>query len=50
MGRGEGNNTRSKDSIDYWTWMAKLADKGKISCIFIADTYGGMCMLDKIAF
>ena len=39
--RNEGDNSRTKDTVDYYVWMAKLADKGKISCIFFADTYGG---------
>jgi alkanesulfonate monooxygenase SsuD/methylene tetrahydromethanopterin reductase-like flavin-dependent oxidoreductase (luciferase family) len=29
-------------------WMAKLADKGKISCIFFADTYGGTYTIGDI--
>lgn len=37
-----GDATRDKSTLDYWLWMAKLAEKGKISCIFLADAYGGM--------
>jgi FMN-dependent oxidoreductase (nitrilotriacetate monooxygenase family) len=37
----EGDTTKDKDRLPYWLWMAKLAEKGKISCIFLADTYGG---------
>jgi FMN-dependent oxidoreductase (nitrilotriacetate monooxygenase family) len=29
-----------KDSLDYYLWLAKLAEKGKISGIFFADVYG----------
>ncbi|RDW60222.1 putative monooxygenase-2 [Coleophoma crateriformis] len=37
----EGDSTKDKDKLPYWLWMAKLAEKGKITCIFLADTYGG---------
>lgn len=37
----EGDMTIDKYRLDYWLWMAKLAEKGKISCIFLADAYGG---------
>jgi alkanesulfonate monooxygenase SsuD/methylene tetrahydromethanopterin reductase-like flavin-dependent oxidoreductase (luciferase family) len=37
----KGDMTTEKDRLDYWLWMAKLAEKGKISCIFLADAYGG---------
>jgi FMN-dependent oxidoreductase (nitrilotriacetate monooxygenase family) len=37
----EGDTTKDKDRLPYWLWMAKLAERGKISCIFLADTYGG---------
>jgi hypothetical protein len=40
--RAPGDNTRTKDSVEYNTWLAKLAEKGKITCIFFADVYGGM--------
>jgi hypothetical protein len=39
--RAPGDNTRIKDSVEYYTWLAKLAEKGKITCIFFADVYGG---------
>lgn len=29
-----------KDSLEYYTWLAKLAEKGKITGIFFADIYG----------
>lgn len=35
------DNTRSKDTLEYYQWMAKLAEKGKITSIFFADVYGG---------
>ncbi|KAH8781852.1 monooxygenase [Hyaloscypha finlandica] len=46
--QNEGDNSRTKDTIDYYMWMAKLADKGKISCIFFADTYGGTYTIGDI--
>ena len=36
------DNSRKKDSLEYYTWLAKLADKGKITSIFFADTYAVM--------
>lgn len=27
--------------MKYYTWLAKLAEKGKISCVFLADWYVG---------
>ncbi|KAF2005833.1 Nitrilotriacetate monooxygenase component A/pristinamycin IIA synthase subunit A [Amniculicola lignicola CBS 123094] len=36
-----GDNSYSKDSLDYYIWMAKLAEKAKITGIFFADTYAG---------
>jgi alkanesulfonate monooxygenase SsuD/methylene tetrahydromethanopterin reductase-like flavin-dependent oxidoreductase (luciferase family) len=33
--------TRTKDSLEYWIWLAKIAEKGKISSVFFADSYGG---------
>lgn len=30
-----------KDRLDYYIWLAKLAEKGKITSIFFADTYAG---------
>ncbi|KAE9982771.1 hypothetical protein EG328_010635 [Venturia inaequalis] len=35
------DNTKSKDTLEYYQWMAKLAEKGKITSIFFADVYGG---------
>jgi alkanesulfonate monooxygenase SsuD/methylene tetrahydromethanopterin reductase-like flavin-dependent oxidoreductase (luciferase family) len=32
--------SKTKDSLDYWLWLAKTAERGKISAIFFADTYG----------
>lgn len=29
-----------KDSLEYYIWLAKLAEKGKITGIFFADVYG----------
>ncbi|KAH8678281.1 luciferase-like domain-containing protein [Xylariales sp. PMI_506] len=44
MGIGQfktlGDNQHTKDTLDYYLWLAKLADRGKISCIFFADVYG----------
>lgn len=40
--RNPKDNSRTKDNIDYYVWLAKLAEKGKITSIFFADTYGGM--------
>jgi FMN-dependent oxidoreductase (nitrilotriacetate monooxygenase family) len=36
-----GDATINKDRLEYWLWMAKLAERGKISCVFLADAYGG---------
>jgi hypothetical protein len=41
--RTPGDYQEKKDSLDYYLWLAKLAEKGKISCIFFADVYGGKC-------
>ena len=27
--------------MEYWLWLAKIAERGKISAIFFADSYGG---------
>jgi len=32
------DNSSTKDSPEYYTWLARLADKGKITLIFFADT------------
>jgi alkanesulfonate monooxygenase SsuD/methylene tetrahydromethanopterin reductase-like flavin-dependent oxidoreductase (luciferase family) len=42
MTRDPNDNSRYKDRLEYYQWLAKLADKGKITCIFVADVYGGM--------
>jgi alkanesulfonate monooxygenase SsuD/methylene tetrahydromethanopterin reductase-like flavin-dependent oxidoreductase (luciferase family) len=39
---GEADNSRKKDSLEYYTWLARLAEKGKITSIFFADTYAVM--------
>jgi alkanesulfonate monooxygenase SsuD/methylene tetrahydromethanopterin reductase-like flavin-dependent oxidoreductase (luciferase family) len=39
---GARDNSRTKDSLEYYTWLARLADKGKITSIFFADTYAVM--------
>ncbi|KAH8880226.1 putative monooxygenase moxC [Thozetella sp. PMI_491] len=38
--RTPGDNQSTKDTLEYYQWLAKLADRGKISCIFFADVYG----------
>ncbi|QDS69287.1 hypothetical protein FKW77_002556 [Venturia effusa] len=35
------DNSKTKDRLDYWLWLARLAEKGKITSIFIADSYAG---------
>lgn len=32
--------SRHKDRLDYYVWLAKMAEKGKITSIFFADLYG----------
>ncbi|KAF2001829.1 Nitrilotriacetate monooxygenase component A/pristinamycin IIA synthase subunit A [Amniculicola lignicola CBS 123094] len=32
--------SRHKDRLDYYVWLAKTAEKGKITSIFFADIYG----------
>jgi hypothetical protein len=34
------DNSKNKDSLEYYLWLAKLAEKVKIARIFFADTYG----------
>ncbi|KAE9372766.1 bacterial luciferase-like protein [Stipitochalara longipes BDJ] len=34
------DNTKEKDRLEYYLWLAKIAEKGKISSIFFADSYG----------
>lgn len=36
-----GDNSYTKDSLDYYINMAKLAEKANITAIFFADTYAG---------
>jgi hypothetical protein len=36
-----GDNSHSKDSLDYYINIAKLAERAKITGIFFADTYAG---------
>ncbi|KAH8657099.1 putative monooxygenase moxC [Tricladium varicosporioides] len=35
-----GDNTMTKGSLEYYLWLAKLAEKGKMTGIFFADVYG----------
>jgi alkanesulfonate monooxygenase SsuD/methylene tetrahydromethanopterin reductase-like flavin-dependent oxidoreductase (luciferase family) len=32
--------SRHKDRLDYYVWLAKMAEKGKLTSIFFADLYG----------
>lgn len=34
------DNSKWKDNLDYYIWLAKLAERGKITGIFFADIYG----------
>jgi alkanesulfonate monooxygenase SsuD/methylene tetrahydromethanopterin reductase-like flavin-dependent oxidoreductase (luciferase family) len=38
--RNPNDNSRGKDRLEYYIWLAKIAERGKISCIFFADAYG----------
>lgn len=40
--RDPEDTSRYKDRLEYYLWLAKLADKGKITAIFFADGYGVM--------
>lgn len=40
MWKDPKDNSRTKDRLDYYIWLAKLAEKGKITSIFFADTVG----------
>nr|OQO22887.1 hypothetical protein B0A51_09132 [Rachicladosporium sp. CCFEE 5018] len=42
-GQWKDPNDRSttKLSLDYWTNLAKLLEKGGINALFLADTFGG---------
>jgi alkanesulfonate monooxygenase SsuD/methylene tetrahydromethanopterin reductase-like flavin-dependent oxidoreductase (luciferase family) len=37
--RDPKDNSRDKDRLGYYTWLAKIAEKGKISSLFFADVY-----------
>jgi alkanesulfonate monooxygenase SsuD/methylene tetrahydromethanopterin reductase-like flavin-dependent oxidoreductase (luciferase family) len=39
--RDPSDKSHTKDRLSYWTDLAKLAERGKISYIFFADSYGG---------
>ena len=39
--RDPSDQSHTKDRLTYWTNLAKLAERGKISYIFFADSYGG---------
>ncbi|KAH8678283.1 coenzyme dependent N5,N10-methylene tetrahydromethanopterin reductase [Xylariales sp. PMI_506] len=41
------DNSRTKDTLDYYLWLAKIAERGKISAIFFADSYGGQEIYNK---
>lgn len=41
LNRSASDNGKTKDRLKYHTDLAKLAEKGKISCIFLADWYVG---------
>lgn len=36
-----GDNSKSKDSLEYYIEMAKMGEKAGITAIFFADTYAG---------
>lgn len=40
MSRLDNDSQPQKDTIEYYLWLAKLAEKGKITGIFFADVYG----------
>jgi hypothetical protein len=44
--RDPRDSSREKDKLEYYTWLAKLAEKGKIFCIFFADAYAGLEFAD----
>lgn len=39
--RSTTDNGKTKDRLKYYTDLAKLAEKGKIACVFLADWYVG---------
>ncbi len=45
--RDPKDNSREKDTLEYYLWLAKLAEKGKITSIFFADTYAGIKFVDS---
>jgi alkanesulfonate monooxygenase SsuD/methylene tetrahydromethanopterin reductase-like flavin-dependent oxidoreductase (luciferase family) len=47
--RTPGDQQHAKDTLEYYQWLAKLAEKGKISCIFFADVYGVDCLYENDA-
>lgn len=36
------DSSRDKDQLEYYIWLAKLAERGTITGIFFADNYGTM--------
>jgi alkanesulfonate monooxygenase SsuD/methylene tetrahydromethanopterin reductase-like flavin-dependent oxidoreductase (luciferase family) len=36
-----------RDRMDYYMWLAKIAERGKISSIFFADVYAGHAVYDN---
>lgn len=36
------DSSRDKDQLEYYLWLAKLAERGSITGIFFADNYGTM--------
>jgi alkanesulfonate monooxygenase SsuD/methylene tetrahydromethanopterin reductase-like flavin-dependent oxidoreductase (luciferase family) len=38
--KNPADSTQEKSQIDHYIWLAKLAEKGKITSIFFADVYG----------
>ncbi|KAH8880228.1 Nitrilotriacetate monooxygenase component A/pristinamycin IIA synthase subunit A, partial [Thozetella sp. PMI_491] len=41
------DNSRTKDTLEYYLWLAQIAERGKISSIFFADSYGGHEIYNK---
>jgi alkanesulfonate monooxygenase SsuD/methylene tetrahydromethanopterin reductase-like flavin-dependent oxidoreductase (luciferase family) len=44
--RSASDNGKTKDRLKYYTDLAKLAEKGKIACVFLADWYVGFDVYD----
>ncbi|EXJ82049.1 hypothetical protein A1O1_08118 [Capronia coronata CBS 617.96] len=40
MWKNPGDMQPQKDTLEYYMWLARLAEKGKITGIFFADVYG----------